>query len=156
MATQAHSPTGLSNALPNGLPVPRQAVWRPLPKFIHPDDMPDLYALTGVGTCMEPFIADGACCVFDKRQEPSPGDIVGLIFTPEAARRRGQPGMLKRLVLAPPPFGFDGPVVVEQVNPPRDYWIPAREVLAVHKFIGIAESVGDGTAAFRMPRKEAA
>lgn len=125
----------------------------PPPKFIHPDDMPDRYAITGVGTCMEPLIADGSLVAFDKRQEPQGGDIVALIFTPEAARRRGQPGMIKRLVFALPPAGFDGLIVVEQINPRKTLTIPSTDVLAVHRFIGLPEVVA-GEPRLRLPAKE--
>jgi hypothetical protein len=124
-----------------------------LPKFIHPDDMPDMYALTGVGTCMEPVIPDRSCCVFDKREAPQPGDLVGLIFTEEAAQRRGVPGMIKRLVSG---SADDGLIVVEQIQFNRSYRLPSDDVLAVHKFVGIAQSQGNGTAAFMLPTKEAA
>lgn len=130
----------------------------PLP-FIHPDDMPDQYALTGVGRCMEPLIGDGTLLVFDKHQEPQRGDIVGLVFTQEAARRWGAPGLLKRLTFALPPSdlppGCHGLVVVEQINPPRQYTIPAGDILAVHKAIGTAERDGEGRAQFRPSKVEA-
>ncbi len=102
------------------------------PPFIHPDTMPDQYALTGVGRCMEPLIRDGALVVFDKRQEPRCGDIVGLVLTREAAQRWGVPGLLKRLALALPPSdlpaGCQGMVVVDQINPPRRYALSTADV----------------------------
>ena len=120
----------------------------PLP-FIHPDDMPDVYALTGVGTCMEPLLQDGGVIAFDKRKPPVPGDIVGLIFTREAALRRNLPGMLKRLVMALLPAGFDGIVVAEQINPHRVYYIPTTDVLAVHKCVGRVSKLADGSTVYR-------
>jgi hypothetical protein len=118
--------------------------------------MPDQYALTGVGQCMAPMIADGTLLVFDKRQEPQRGDIVGLVFTREAAQRWGVPGLLKRLAFALPPSDlprdFQGLVVVDQINPPRRYAIPTSDILAVHKAIGTAESDGDGRARFHPSR----
>ena len=127
--------------------------------FIHPDDMPDQYALKGVGQCMAPLIADQTLLVFDKRQEPRPGDIVGLVFTREAAQRWGLPDLLKRLALALPPSdpppGSKGLVVVDQLNPPRRYCIPTTDILAVHKAIGTAESDGPGRARCRPSKVEA-
>ena len=38
---------------------------QPAPPSTHPDDMPDQYALKGVGVCMIPFVADGAPLVCD-------------------------------------------------------------------------------------------
>ena len=120
----------------------------PLP-FIHPDDMPDVYALTGVGTCMEPMFKDGVLLAFDKRQVPVPGDIVGLIFTREAALRRNLPGSIKRLVMGLPPAGFDGLVVAEQINPHRVYYFPTTDVLAVHKCVGRVTKLADGSTVYR-------
>lgn len=114
----------------------------PLP-FFHPDEMPDVYAITGVGTCMEPEIADGSVVAFTKQVPPKPGDVVSIVFTREAGRRRGLPGLIKRLVIPP---GFEGLVIVEQFNPPRTYTIPTTDILAIHKLIGIAQSAGDGQA----------
>ncbi len=130
---------------------------RPL-RFIHPDDMPDVYSLTGVGRCMEPLIPDGTLIVFDKHQPPQRGDIVGLIFTPEAAQVWGMPGMVKRLALSLPPenipSGCTGLVIVEQINPPRQYRVPVTDLLAVHKAIGTAESDGAGWAKYRPSKVE--
>lgn len=128
------------------------------PPFIHPDDMPDQYALKGVGDCMAPLLEDGALFVCDKQREPAPGDIVSLIFAKEAARRWGVPGLVNKLAMALPPWNLTGDaiglVIVDQLNPPRRYCIPTSEVLAVHKVIGFAESCGDGRAKFRPSQTE--
>lgn len=136
---------------------------RELP-FMHPDDMPDLYALRGYGDCMEPLISDGAIIVFDKREVPEAGDIVSIIFTREAAERWKLPGLVKRLAMALPPIEMDenaagnliALVVVDQLNPPRRYCIRTTDVLAVHKFVGLAESNGVETAIYRPRTSEAA
>lgn len=123
----------------------------PLP-FIHPDDMPDVYALRGVGTCMEPRVPDGSLVVMDKRQTPAPGDVVSVTFTREAAARWRLPGLLKMLALGLPPMNLVGDavglIVVDQINPPRRYAIPTTDVLAVHKCLGTAETGSDGTVRF--------
>lgn len=62
-----------------------EALGRP---FMHPDDMPDLHALRGYGTCMEPLVSDGTLLVIDKREEPRPGDVVSVI----SPRRRPSGG----------------------------------------------------------------
>lgn len=119
--------------------------------FIHPGDMPDLHALHGYGTCMEPLIADGALLVIDKREEPRPGDVVSLIFTQEAARQWRLPGLVKKLAFALPPRELPremGAVVVDQINPPRRYVIPLSDLLAVFKCVGTATSNADGTARY--------
>lgn len=125
----------------------------PLP-FIHPDDMPETYAITGVGQCMAPLIADGTILVLSKAPQPEPGDIVGVIFTREAAASWGMPGIVKRLAFHLPPR-CGGLIVVEQINPTRRYLIRSTDVLAVHKAIGTAESDGDGRARFNPAKMEA-
>lgn len=119
--------------------------------FIHPDDMPDLHALRGHGTCMEPEIADGTLLVIDKREIPEPGDVVSIIFTREAAKRWKLPGLVKKLAFSLPPPELDGSgmvglIVADQLNPPRRYAIPTSDVLAVYKCVGIGEATGTGTA----------
>ena len=124
--------------------------------FIHPEDMPDQYALTAVGTCMAPLIDDGALIVFDTRKELQRGDVVGIVFSKEAALQWGVPGLVKKLAFALPPSGIPGGlIVVDQINPPRRYCISTRDVLAVHKAIGTAESDGEGQAKFYPAKVEA-
>lgn len=123
--------------------------------FIHPADMPDRYALAGVGTCMAPLVNDGDCLAFDKRLPVEPGDLVGVIFTQRAGMQRRLPGLLKRLVSAPPE-GFDGPIILEQMNPPRRLAIASTDVLAIHKMIGIAQTHPDGRTTVRLAKQEPA
>ena len=127
--------------------------------FIHPDDMPNRYALKGVGVCMAPLFEDGVLLVCDKRPEPVPGDIVSLIFTQEAAQKWGFPGLVKKLAMALPPWNLIGDacglVVADQINPPRRYCIPTSDLLAVHKVIGTAEPDGEGQARFYPSKVEA-
>lgn len=120
--------------------------------FIHPDDMPERYCLTGFGTCMEPLIPDGALIAFDKRIMPRRGDIVGLTFTREMALRQGMPGMIKRLVTDWLPDS-KAMVTFEQINPPRTYRFSPLDLLAVHKFIGLPDQREDGTAWLRLPKE---
>ena len=126
---------------------------KPAVNFIHPDDMPDQYALKALGDCTTPVLCDGVLIVCDKRVDPEPDDIVSLIFTQEVAQRRGIAGLVKKLAIALPPWNMGGDAmglaVVDQLNPPRQYCIPTTNLLAVHKVIGTAESCGDGQARFR-------
>lgn len=129
-----------------------------------PDQLPDLYAMTGSGTCMEPLIANGTCMAFSKSGQPQPGDIVVVWFKPEHARPGEAQCFLKRLVFALPPeshisFPLPGEtplapiVLVEQINPPRRYAIPGTHVLAVHRCIGPAEPQGGGRATVQMSKE---
>jgi hypothetical protein len=125
----------------------------PLP-YIDPADMPDLYAIKGVGRCMEPLLADGALLVGDKRQLPEAGDTVIVHFRREIAPRYGIPGWIKRLAGPIPPTGFEGLIALEQLNPPKQYLVPSTHIAAIHKCVGTAESAGDGRALYK-PNKEA-
>jgi hypothetical protein len=53
--------------------------------------------------------------------------------------------MVKRLSAMLPPPGFAGVIVAEQINPPRRYFIPTDDVLAVHKCLGMAIRGDDGS-----------
>lgn len=126
--------------------------------FIHPDVMPDRYAIPGVGQCMSPLIEDGTLLVADKRQQAQPGDIVVVTFTREAARQWGFPGIVKRLAMplpAAPAGTLTGLIVVEQINPPRRYCIPSWDVLAVHKAVGTAFRDDEGRTMFSPSKVEA-
>ena len=131
-------------------------ITEPLP-FIHPDDMPDLYALEGRGTCLQPRYNDGDLLVMDKREKPQKGDAVVVTFTREHAALYGAPGWVKLLGLNLPPSdvpGLSGLVVLDQVNPPRRYAIPSDHVLAVHKVIGAGtRSDRPGEVLLRMTRE---
>lgn len=123
----------------------------PAMPYIDPADMPDLYAIAGHGRCMEPIYSDGQLLVADKREAPHRGDAVILHFTRQAAPHYGAPGWIKRLVRAD---GDGAIIIVEQLNPPQRYGIPATHIAAMHKCVGTATKQDDGRAAFRRPSGE--
>ena len=126
---------------------------QPAFSFIHPDDMPDVYAIPGYGRCMEPEIADGSLLAFDKRTQPRVGEIVVLFFSREHAPRYGMPGMIKRLAMPLPPEGVQGLIVVEQLNPRKILTLPTSHVVAVHRCIGRAAG-GDGPSYAKVRRSQ--
>lgn len=128
---------------------------RPVLPYIDPRDFPDIYAITGQGTCMEPLFADGDLLVGDKRQDPEPGDTVIIMFRRDVAPRYGFPGWIKRLVELWSIDGEETLITLEQLNPPRRYVISADDIVSLHKCVGTAVSTGEGTAAFRVPKGEA-
>lgn len=115
-------------------------------RFVHPDEMADIYAASGSGNCMVPLIAGDAMLAFDKREAIAPGDIVVLWFTPAAALRYGFPGWVKRLITPLPPAGMVGLISVEMLNPHRRFVIRSTDVLAVHKCVGEASPSSHGKA----------
>jgi hypothetical protein len=129
------------------------------PRVLSADQLPHRYAMIGKGTCMEPLFMDGACLVFDKQAAPEGGDTVIVWFRPERTPEGEPQCMFKRLMGGLPPIAFpfdlsptsncEPLVMVEMINPPRRFRIPASHVLAVHKCIGEADTNGDGTARLR-------
>lgn len=132
------------------------------PFELDPADVPDVYASICKGTCLEPDFYDGACLVFSKLEEPEAGDYVGIWLHPDVVDPSELPRRVKRLVCGlmpgitlpyqPQPGDEVVPCLVfEEINPPKRYVIDAREIVAMHKMIGVAESMGDGTARMRRP-----
>lgn len=147
--------------VPTNEPAPRSAG-----PFIDPAELPAQYALIAYGTCMLPEISDGANCAFSTKEKPQPGDLVALWYRPELVPA-GQPQVrLKRLVTAIPSFvtfpyrehplsEAHALVIVEQLNPRTRFGVRCADLLAVHKFIGLAESTRPGFARVRQPAGEA-
>lgn len=130
-----------------------------------PDELPDLYAARGAGTCMEPDLHDGVCLAFQRSGVCKPGDFVAIWLRPERVRPGGQHHWLKRLVMAPPSWmrfpytpapgsSIEPVIVVEQLNPPKRYVIACADILAMHRCIGEAESLGDGRALAQLPKED--
>lgn len=117
------------------------------------EDTPDVYASTARGRCLEPEYHDGDCIVFSKTERPRAGDFVGIWFASGVAPP-GQPSRwVKRLVYGLPPEDFEGCgmeplIVVEMLNPPKQFSFPASKILAVHKVLGTATPDGKGMAAW--------
>lgn len=111
-------------------------------------DFPDQYCATGDGTCLEPVYPHGARFHMTAIDAAKPGDYVVVYRKPDLTRRSHRQAMIKRLV-TPLPEGWTPsecwtqghpmpPVVLlEAHNPPRTYAVPADEIMAVHKCLGL-------------------
>ena len=130
------------------------------PQELGPDDVPEIYASVCRGDCLSPMFEDGACLVFSKTTAPEPGDFVGFWLHPDAVHDDELPRRVKRLVSGlPEGSGFTLPyhvrpgdeveplIILEQLNPPKRYFVKASHVLAIHKVIGEAQADGTGRAA---------
>jgi hypothetical protein len=122
------------------------------PATIDPADLPDQYAVSVRGTCMVPNVQDGDEAIFTKLEKPKAGDLVIVWHKPKPGL---PPCSLKRLVLAPPAFvkfpWADHPgsdvvpiVMVEQINPRRQYQLLCSDILAMHRFVGTQPSRAHG------------
>ena len=106
---------------------------------------------------MLPDIPDGAHCAFTTIGEPQPGDLVALWLRPEKVPAGEPPVRIKRLVTAIPPFvrfpyrehpesELHALVIVETTNPKQQFGMRCADLLAIHRFIGLAESTRPGWA----------
>jgi hypothetical protein len=104
---------------------------------------------------MEPLIQDGTCMAFTRCGTPEPGEFVAIWFRPEHTPSDGLPQQLKRLAM-PLMEGLTFPyapvspaecvplVVVEMVNPPRRWAIPATHIRALHRCLGPVKFSAEG------------
>ncbi len=113
----------------------------------HPDTMPDRYVVHCLGTCLEPDITDGTPVLVEKHGKIAPGDLVVLFFKPEHAPAGKYQAILKRLVMAPPPYvsfpwrehpesDVHALIIVEMLNPHKQFAYKCEYLLGVHKCIG--------------------
>jgi len=126
------------------------------PDEVDPSERPAIYASIAKGKCLEPVFADGECIAFSKVEDIQPGDYVGICLVPDAIQPGEPPNRVKRLRSIMPGMMFPYhaaqgselmPLVeLEQHNPPRVLRVPADRILAMHKVIGTAKTMGDGTA----------
>ena len=105
-----------------------------------------------VGDCMAPEYPDG-CIVKASPFEPyGQGDIVVVWHRPELVKPGRAPAMIKRIVMAAPPWVTaypyrDNPKSELQAvimlgrddRPDEMFAVPCSEILAIHKCIGILE-----------------
>ncbi|NTG09233.1 S24 family peptidase [Rhizobium rhizogenes] len=114
---------------------------------LHPDELPDIYVMTGDGTCMEPEIMDGTKLMFSRTEKYEQGDVVLLFRRPEFTPPGEHQLLIKRLIFAPPAsywadptsvqFGNIAPtVLVEMLNPYRVLQCDAQKLLGIHKCLG--------------------
>lgn len=115
------------------------------------DEWPRLYAMVVEGHCMEPLVADGALCLFDKEAPVKRGHLVGAFLVGrddnivKCVKRLGMgimPG-IKFPCRTHPDSNCVPVVVLDYLKPtPRMIAISADKVLGIHKLVGIADAEG--------------
>jgi hypothetical protein len=115
---------------------------------IDPNELPDEYCLKLDGDCLEPLIPDGSAVQFAKSEKFGVGDIVCIWFRPEFSPPGRHQAWLKQIRLNVPPWVKQFPyndhpesdvkalMVVEQLNPRRQYHVPCDQILTIHKAVG--------------------
>lgn len=149
MADHAHStpvPATLPRIIAAGGPVSRavEAGRGEEPKpDLDPATMPALYGLILRGTCMEPELPNGCIVAATTTERPRIGDLVIVYLRPHARAGWGHQAIIKRLVLMQRPgttSNIAPCIVVEQINPRRNFTFLWDDVEAVHKCLGEAEA----------------
>lgn len=135
---------------------PLPPVQRPEPpapiEFMDPAKFPRLYKMWVQGTCLTPLIEDGSMLVFDKTATMASQTIVVVFLAPKAIGPIwDRQCIVKRLIEPFPPGTQLGAqaagagrkpmpkMIVEQINPFRQYAFAPDEVLAVHACVGTTE-----------------
>lgn len=105
--------------------------------------LPNEYALKVVGDCLAPIVPHGAEAVFSKTAKFENGDIVVVWFNKFPAG--GFQCCVKRVVLGPgamtipfkvhPDSEVHPIVVLETLQPPKQFAIQLGKIAAMHKFV---------------------
>ena len=111
----------------------------PLPDGV---DAEDCYATQLIGDCLEPVVYEGDRIVAAQGAHPRNGDYVVLWF------KDHETPLVKRAVMIPPADlmkvgkGSDVVpiIVVEQLNPPRQYSTTVDKIEDMHLVIGVARA----------------
>jgi hypothetical protein len=113
--------------------------------ILRPSELPERYAMICDGVCMLPEIEDGTKLIFNRDERPVPGDFVALFWSPEHVKPGEHQVVVKRLVVGPAPWTQWGTpsrgdvqpiVIVEMLNPRRQFYIPTEKLLGMHRCEG--------------------
>lgn len=114
--------------------------------FRHPEHLLTPYGLRVTGTCCEPELMDQSLIEADPVARAERGDFVVLFFDPEKLRPGAMQLRVKRLVFGVPQRWWSDPerytgniqpvVIVEQLNPWRQFYIRPDLLLGYHKVVG--------------------
>ena len=111
--------------------------------------LPDRYGMLVVGGCLAPEIKDGETILVDKTAPYAAGDLVVIYRTRDATPSGRFQGIVKRLVAAPPPWVTKFPhkdhpesevaalIIVEMINPRRQFVYRCRDIIDIHKCLGV-------------------
>lgn len=118
--------------------------------LLDPDKMPPVYKMRVDGHCLTPLIQHATLLAFDRSVTPDPLVIVAVFLTPAAMGTYWQhQAIVKRMVRPFPPrirLGAQAAraerkpapqMLVEQINPFRQYAFRPDEVLGVHCCVGV-------------------
>jgi hypothetical protein len=100
--TIAHNPAQRSADALSGRVATHDAI--DLKPVIDPATMPERYIVRLDGDCLEPLVMNGAQVVIKRDAKIACGDLVLLFFKPEHVPGGKYQTILKRVVMAPPPY----------------------------------------------------
>ncbi len=108
-----------------------------LPERFADDLDEDSYAIKLSGTCLDPVICDGDLLIVTPGRKPRPGNFV--IFWPHGNETAPCKRMVMGFVDGFDPGSIPGSVsiaIVEQLNPPKRFKMPADRYRAAHVVVG--------------------
>jgi hypothetical protein len=117
-----------------------------------PPDLPDVYGMQVNGECLAPSIPHGAVAVVSETEPARAGDFVCLWFRPEFVQTGHHQTIIKRLVMAAPPWVKSYPhnehpdsdvkaiVILERLNPRQQFHVSCDQLLAIHKVTGVQKA----------------
>jgi hypothetical protein len=103
------------------------------------------YAIRLEGACMEPLLPDGCRIAVDGLSAVKPGDIVLIHRDPRFVPPGEYKLLAKRLVADH--RSQSGPregLLVEMLNPPKQIFVPAAHIVAVHRVEGVYQDIPSG------------
>lgn len=111
--------------------------------------LPDRYALSVSGTCLEPEVYEGDVLLFDRTERYERGDLVAVFRRVDANSGNPFRAEVKRLIMGPPSWvkfpWSDHPdsdvlalVGLEMNNPRRRFALRCADILGIHKCLGAA------------------
>ena len=110
--------------------------------------LPERYTMRVCGECLEPIIPDGSRVLVDKTAPYESGDLVVVYRRIKGAPTGAFQAQLKRIVLTPPPWvtfpwrasaqsDLEEAVVLEMINPSRQFVVRCADILGIHKCFGV-------------------
>jgi len=107
---------------------------------LDPSLMPVQYFMTGEGDCLTPVVKNGDRVLISKAEPVRPGDLVAIYLNRKFVPRGEHQVLLKRLVVDGRAGDCKLPnrrpaAIVEMLNPPRQFAIPAEAILTIHRVV---------------------
>lgn len=114
---------------------------------IDPATLPERYILIVDGACLEPDIPNGTHVLIERDGKVAASDLAVLYFKPDRIPPGEGNSSLKRVVMPPPHYvkfpwrehpqsEAHAVLIVEMINPRRQFAVKCEHLLGIHKCLG--------------------